>query len=478
VASIDWPWAIVLCRFSDLPAVPQPPQYYVDLYTQNGAGGIADYWREVSCNTLDLTGSAVFGWLTMSHPSSDVATLTFPGERWKLVQWGLDAAQANGINLAPFRQVLVVHNYGVDHGYAGNGVVVVHSTPTLCEFGFICHEMGHGMGLNHSWAANPDFQYGDGWDVMSFATTTFQWTTTFQATQGAATVGLNAHNLEVLTAMPAGRTWQPPGPDFSETVVLDPLSQPAVGNHGSLVVKIPPTATRPPRPSASVYEVEFRQKAGWDQAIPENSVTIREIRTDGNSYLQPGIGQRFMAGTQFVSADPKVFINIISIDSTPTASLRMWDVPDGCLRKEDSKPKVYLMENGTKRWVTSPAVLFALGKTWADVRSVPDGGLVSIPDGPDVQLLTVSVTPYPVPVNRSVTVTVSAPDVSTGTDVHGQVFVNGVVIGTTGTPITHNFQTKRVRIPGTRPPEWEVVYPAGVVKAAAYPDVDIDFGFP
>lgn len=200
---------------------------------------------------------------------------------------------------------------------------------------------------------------------------------------------------------------------------------------------------------------------------------------DGNSYLQPGIYGRFKAGDQFVSADPKVFIRVISIDPTPTASLRIWDLPDGCLRKEDSKPKVYLIENGTKRWVTSPAVLFALGKTWADVRSVPDGGLTTVPDGPDVRpSFKVSVTPYPVPVDRSVTVTVSAPDDSTGVDVQGQVIVNGAVVGTTGTPVSHNLRTRRVRIPGTNPPEWDIIYPTGIVHATGYPDVDIDFGWP
>ena len=114
------------------------------------------------------------------------------------MQWGIDAAAANGVNLGPFRSVLVVHNYGVDHGAAGNGLLIVHQDPALCEFGFICHEMGHGHGLPHSFAANPDFEYGDGWDVMSFATTTFQFPITFNGTQGAATVGLNARNLEAL----------------------------------------------------------------------------------------------------------------------------------------------------------------------------------------------------------------------------------------------------------------------------------------
>ena len=78
-------------------------------------------------------------------------------------------------------------------------------------------------------------------------------------------------------------------------------------------------------------------------------------------------------------------MKIVSIDHTlGTATVRVWDLPEKSLRKEDSKPEVYLIENNTKRWITSPAVLFALGKSWADVKIVPDGALVNIPSGPDV----------------------------------------------------------------------------------------------
>jgi len=385
MATIDWPWAILLCRFSDLAGEPQPPSYYAQLFTENGTGGVCDYWHTVSCGTLDLTGSQVFGWMTMSHTSSEVSQLVFPGDRGKLVQWGRDAAQANGLDLSPFRSVLVVQNFGVDHGAAGNGILIVHGNGSLCEYGFICHEMGHGFGLPHSWSANPDTVYGDGWDVMSFATTTFQFPIAFEGAAGAATVGLNGRNLEALGAVPPGRTWTPPGPDFSGAVTLDPLNQPLLGNHGDLIVKIPPTATRPTRPTQSSYTVEFRRKAGWDQAIPQHAITIREIRTDGNSYLQPGMGAQFVAGDRYVTPDPQVFVQVTGLDAAARfATLRIWDIPDGCLRKEDSKPQVYLIENATKHWVTSPAVLFALGRTWADVRAVPDGGLAGLPDGPDV----------------------------------------------------------------------------------------------
>lgn len=384
-STINWPWAIILCRFSDLPNVPQPPDYYVDLYTRNGLGGLCDYWREVSGNAIDITGSQVFGWFTMAHASSELNSLHFPGDRSKLVQWGIDTAVANGVNLSRFKQILTVQNFGVDHGFAGNGVVIVQSNPALCEFGFISHEMGHGFGLPHSFSANPDMEYGDGWDVMSFATTTFQFPIAFRGTSGSATVGLNARNRDALGTVPQRRMWIPNSWDFSEQVVLDPLNQPPIGNRGFLVAKIVPNSTRPRRPNGSSYIIECRRKASWDINIPNDTVLVHEIRTDGRSYLQPTIWGQFTLGQQFVTPDPQVFVNVTAMDtSTGSATIRVWDIPEGSVRKEDSKPNVYLIQNGAKRWITSPQVLFALGKTWADVRVVPDGGLGSLPAGPDV----------------------------------------------------------------------------------------------
>lgn len=475
----NWPWAIILCRFSDLPNVPQPPEYYRDLYTRNGTGGVADYWREVTFGGLDLTGSQVFGWLDMNHASSEVSQLVFPGQRGTLVQWGRDAATAAGIDLGPFRSVLVVHNYGVDHGAAGNGIVIVHSDPALCEFGFICHEMGHGFGLPHSFSAGPDTEYGDGWDVMSFATTTFQFPISFRGSSGAATVGLNARNLLTLGVLEPSRCWSPTGPNFSASVVMDPLNQPPVGNHGSLIATIPPSATSPARPDGSTWTVEFRHKATWDQAIPEDAVTIHQVRTNTWSYLQPTMWSRFTAGQQFVTPAPEVYVKVVDISTAPaTAELRIWDLPEGCLRKEDSKPKVYLIENRSKRWVTSPAVLFGLGYSWADVRPVPDGALASVPDGPDVVLLNVSVSPHPVPTGRQVQVTVTATDSGTGAPVAGRVLVNNVDVGPTNTPFNHTFNVRRHLVPGTRPPEFEITYPTVSVRAPGYPNAAVDCGFP
>jgi hypothetical protein len=379
MANIDWPWAIVLCKWSDKPVEIRPAQYYVDFYTENGVGGVCDYWRTVSCNALDLTNSEVFGWFTMSHASAELTPLHFPNDRYIPAQWGIDTAQANGVDLSRFRGILIVQNYGVDHGAAGNAVLIVDQHPALCEFGFICHEMGHGFGLPHSWAGGPDVEYGDGWDVMSFATTTAQFPITFQGRTGDATVGLNARNIEALGAMPSARIWKPPGNDFSEWVTLDPLSQPPFGNHGFLVVKIPPGSTDPARPSGSTYQVEFHRRVGWDQATSQDVVRVHEIRTNGLSYAQY---VQLTEGMQYVTPDPHVYLRVVDIDPVAsTATVRLWNLPEHSVRKEDSHPAVYQITGGHKRHITSPAELFALGYTWADVKSVPDGALNVLPTG-------------------------------------------------------------------------------------------------
>ena len=323
----------------------------------------------------------------MSHASSELTKLSFPGDRSTLVQWGIDTAIANGVNLAPFKAVLVIQNFGVDHGAAGNGILIVDQNSNLCEFGFISHEMGHGFGLPHSWSANPDLEYGDGWDVMSWQTTTFNFQINFRGAQGLATVGLNARNLEALNAVPSGRSWSPAQPDFSEQIILEPLNQLPIGNKGFLVAKLLPHSTRPIRANDVSYTIEFRQKIGWDQGIPQDTLLIHEIRANGLSYLQPTVWGQFTPGQQFVTPEPNIFVRVLSIDSNRgTATLHIWDIPEGSFRREYADPSVYLIENSTKRWVTSPQVLTALGKSWADVRVVPDGALSTISPGADITL--------------------------------------------------------------------------------------------
>ena len=299
---------------------------------------------------------------------------------------GIDAARANNIDLTPFKSILVVHNFGVDHGAAGNGVLIVHQNATLCEFGFICHEMGHGFGLPHSYAANPDMEYGDGWNVMSFATTTFQFPVTFKTASGAATVGLNARNLEALRAVPARRLWTPAQPDFSEVITLDPLNQPPLGNRGFLVGKIGPKLhdRLSARQQTARTSSSSGEKRAVDRSIPQDAVLMHEITSNGLSFLQPSAGGQFTAGQQFVTPDPKVFVRVE--EHRPGSGNRHaprlgypGGEPSG--RKARNRRSTSSRTAPAKWWVTSPQALAALGKTWqtsgwfrtADSNSTPPG---------------------------------------------------------------------------------------------------------
>ena len=98
--------------------------------------------------------------------------------------------------------------------------------------------------------------------------------------------------------------------------------------------------------------------------------------------------------------------------------------------------------------------------------------------GTPVSILSVSIDPYPVPLGQAVTATVTATDLGSGADVAGDVLVNGQVAGPTNTPFQYTFpvQRRRIRDPETGTWEWEIIPPACQVRAAGYPNTDVDLG--
>jgi hypothetical protein len=157
---------------------------------------------------------------------------------------------------------------------------------------------------------------------------------------------------------------------------------------------------------------------------------------------------------------------------------------EGTLIREISDTKVYLIENGRKRWVTTPADLDHLGGS-PTVRIVPDGALAAIPDGPTIPLpanqLAVSVRPYPVPIDKYVMITVTALDSVTQAPVQGTVLINN--FDAVGTPVRVQFPTNTPRqliLRRGKVTTDELVrpYPDGSVSAPGYESEQLDLGFP
>ena len=90
------------------------------------------------------------------------------------------------------------------------------------------------------------------------------------------------------------------------------------------------------------------------------------------------------------------------------------------------------------------------------------------------------VTPYPVPLSRSIQVTVRATRNPGGALIAGQVLVNGTQVAATNTPFTYTFRMRivgRTFDPETRTYINEFAPPTVTVRAPGYPDAPVDMGF-
>src|SRR5256885_295735 len=169
----------------------------------------------------------------MNHTTQELTRLTFPGGRADLAAWGIATAKANHIDLSPFYGVIVIFNSETDSGSDGGRNVVLGyktSPPEWCPTSNF-HEMGHLLGLDHSWSANPDVEYGDQWDIMSALRV---WT--FTNEYGANGPGLNAPYLEALGCLLPARIWSYTLPDSGAVITLAALNHPEA--EGFLMAKI------------------------------------------------------------------------------------------------------------------------------------------------------------------------------------------------------------------------------------------------
>ena len=155
------------------------------------------------------------------------------------------------------------------HNHAGSADYTLASFDYGIDLTFTAHETGHGYGLEHSWAANPDREYGDPWDIMSamavrgFADPPF----------GGAGPRLNAPKLHKMGWLPDNRvtTFDPAHAIIigGITVRLAALERPEVD--GSLMARVL-TGDR-------VFTVEYRQPLAWDRGIGGDMVLIHELRS-------------------------------------------------------------------------------------------------------------------------------------------------------------------------------------------------------
>jgi hypothetical protein len=118
-------FALVLLRFKDIPVLSNPISEFQELVSEmgQGKGGLFDFWKEVTYDQVDLTGSKVFGWWTMQYSFAEVydPTKVTPLTRFTWVAEARRLAGEHGIDLAPFHGVIAVINGMADGSSAGLG---------------------------------------------------------------------------------------------------------------------------------------------------------------------------------------------------------------------------------------------------------------------------------------------------------------------------------------------------------------------
>jgi hypothetical protein len=279
--------AFLLVKFQGSSVEPMTKLAAEQMFTAVGRGSmnVVDWFDDNTHGSVDIGGSAVFGWLDLSESLASYQAKRTAGTygRTMIIDLGRAAAAGAGIDLSAFTVVVVVTNVEVDLfggiGYAcctaqtaGKAVWEMQAAPSV-----LCQELIHSLGVyNHARREGSDVDYQDVYDVMSM----------FNALPGhhpnfpglPAGPGLNAAFLQRCGWLDAQRA-SPLG-----TVDLRPLHRRDLP--GPLYALV------------DGYFVEYRPSRRWDTGFP-SIVLVHRIAND-TSYLVAELH----AGGTFAWGDP------------------------------------------------------------------------------------------------------------------------------------------------------------------------------
>jgi len=329
------PWAVLICKFSDSPTPAHDVAYIQDMFINRGTHGVADYWNDISYSGIDLAGSVVKGWYTIPQTKAQQLTKA----RWDRFNDCVNAAK-NSRNPSPYTvpagyRTLVITSPGIDE-WGADGAAFL---PEEIDVTGSAHEMGHGLGMIHSFSDDPNYrnadwaqigEYDDQADLMSAANVFTTSTPRF----GSAPPGLNGFGLDRAGWLPIPRTstFGQNGAS-STTYTLAALNHPEA--QGSLLVRVP----FDPSDLMHYYTVELRSSSGWDAGLPStfNGVLIHEVKLNpnGNVYqpylIRSHTGNR--APVQSLNANNvKITVNSVNAAAHQASITVTGDIAQRCLQ--------------------------------------------------------------------------------------------------------------------------------------------------
>jgi M6 family metalloprotease-like protein len=290
-------WLIVKCTVEDDATVPSGLDQTIDFFftvAGAGTGNMIDYYSDVSYGAVSFVGTRIVGWYPAPFKSTDGGHLK-RRERAIACANAIPDSDAKDIVFEDYYGIVMMTNRVVDGGACYDGqqslqikdrsynLACVSFDPESLHIRFAAHEMGHGLGMPHSFDNTKDNcgggpgEYCDQWDMMSAEHVySFQETNyvTPQHRYNTAGPGLDVPNLLQMGWIPDSRiatyTIGASDTDFTLNALSHPLGP------APLAVKIPDFPF--------MFTVEYRQQDGWDAGIPANAVVLHTYTAGASPY--------------------------------------------------------------------------------------------------------------------------------------------------------------------------------------------------